>query len=143
MRKLTTSSTWICKPFVTWCRVLHHRRSGLVGKSNHLSNIYLSRTGNNRLHVDIFPFCFHSFEVLYSTDSSKMVGDSPEVLMNFNQLFSNSTGSYVTNRRFFLSSAPVDWRYALRKWKSSFILKRWLVSLCVTFASIVPYQTPD
>ena len=72
-----------------------------------------------------------------------MVGDSPEVLMNFNQLFSNSTGSYVTNRRFFLSSAPVDWRYALRKWKSSFILKRWLVSLCVTFASIVPYQTPD
>ena len=39
----------------------------------------------NRLHVDIFQFCFHSFEV-YSIDSSKMTGDSPEVL-KFNQLF--------------------------------------------------------
>ena len=40
---------------------------------------------SNRLHVDIFRFCFHSFEV-YSIDSSKMIGNSPEV-SNFNRLF--------------------------------------------------------
>ena len=32
----------------------------------------------NRLHVDIFRFCFHSFEVC-SIDSSKMMGKFPEV----------------------------------------------------------------
>ena len=47
---------------------------------------------SNRLHVDTFQFCFHSFEV-YSIDSSEMIGNSSEVL-NFNQLsHSNSTGS--------------------------------------------------
>ena len=39
---------------------------------------------SNRLHVDIFKFCFHSLEA-YSIDSSKLVGTSPEVL-NFNRL---------------------------------------------------------
>ena len=28
---------------------------------------------SNQLHLDIFQFCFHSFEV-YSKDSSKMIG---------------------------------------------------------------------
>ena len=53
---------------------------------------FLSRVGqdtsdskSNRLHVDIFRLCFHSFEV-YSIDSSKMIGKFPEVL-NFNRLF--------------------------------------------------------
>ena len=36
------------------------------------------------LHVDIFMFCFHSFEV-YSIDSSQMIGNSPKV-SNFNRL---------------------------------------------------------
>ena len=30
-------------------------------------------SSSNQLHVDIFRFCFHSFEV-YSIDSSKMIG---------------------------------------------------------------------
>ena len=37
------------------------------------------------LQVDIFRFCFHSFDV-YSIDSSKMIGNPPEV-SNFNWLF--------------------------------------------------------
>ena len=52
---------------------------------------------------DICRFCFHSFEV-YSIDSSKMVGNSPEVL-NFNLYFSISTGSSVTNHWFSPSPA--------------------------------------
>ena len=44
-----------------------------------------SDSESNRLHVDIFRFCFHSFEV-YSIDSSKMIGNFPEV-SNFNRLF--------------------------------------------------------
>ena len=40
---------------------------------------------SNRLLVEIFQFCFHSFEV-YSIDTSKMIGNSPEV-SNFNRLF--------------------------------------------------------
>ena len=38
-----------------------------------------------RLHVDIFRFCFHSFEG-HSIDFSKMIGNSPEV-SNFHRLF--------------------------------------------------------
>ena len=41
-----------------------------------------SDSKSNRLHVDIFRFCFHSFEV-YSIDSSKMINKFSEVL-NFN-----------------------------------------------------------
>ena len=33
---------------------------------------------SNRLHVDIFRFCFHSFEV-HSIDSSNMIGKFPEI----------------------------------------------------------------
>jgi hypothetical protein len=44
-----------------------------------------SDSKSNRLDVDIFQFCFHSFEV-YSIDSSKMMGNFVEV-SNFNQLF--------------------------------------------------------
>jgi hypothetical protein len=45
---------------------------------------------------DIFRFCFHSFEEVYSSiDSSRMIGNSPEVF-NFNgYYFSNSIGSFV------------------------------------------------
>ena len=45
-----------------------------------------SDSKSNRLHVDIFWFCFPSFEVLYFIDSSKMIGNPPEVA-NFNWLF--------------------------------------------------------
>ena len=38
-----------------------------------------------RLHVDIFWFCFHSFEIYFSIDSSKMIRNSHEV-SNFNWL---------------------------------------------------------
>ena len=44
-----------------------------------------SDSKSTRLHVDIFWFCFHSFKV-YFVDSSKMIGNSPEV-SNFNRLF--------------------------------------------------------
>jgi hypothetical protein len=40
---------------------------------------------SSRLHVDIFRFCFHSFE-LYAIDSSILIGNSPEI-SNFNRLF--------------------------------------------------------
>ena len=44
-----------------------------------------SDSESNRLHVDIFWFCFHTSEV-YSIDSSKMICKFPAVL-NFNRLF--------------------------------------------------------
>ena len=44
-----------------------------------------SDSRSNRQHVDIFRFCFHSFEV-YSIDSTKMFSKLPEVL-NVNRLF--------------------------------------------------------
>ena len=54
--------------------------------------IYIYRVGedpsdskSNWLHVDIFRFYFHSFEI-YSVDSSKLMGKFPEVL-NLNRLF--------------------------------------------------------
>ena len=40
---------------------------------------------SNWLLVDMFQFCFHSFEI-YSIDSSKMMGNPPEV-SNLNRLF--------------------------------------------------------
>ena len=55
--------------------------------------------------LDIFRFgCFHSFEQVYpSIDSSEMMGDSPEGSLQLQPVvLSNSTGSPVTNRRFFL-----------------------------------------
>ena len=45
-----------------------------------------SDSTSNRLHVDIFRFCFHSVEG-HSIDSSTRSGKFPEVLMNFNRLF--------------------------------------------------------
>ena len=45
-----------------------------------------SDSKSNRLHVDIFRFCFHSFEVYSCIDSCKMIGKFPEV-SNFNRLF--------------------------------------------------------
>ena len=39
----------------------------------------------NCLHIDIFPVLLYSFKV-YSTESSKMIGNSPKVLY-FNWLF--------------------------------------------------------
>ena len=51
---------------------------GIVGQDPSDSN-------SNQLHVDIFRFCFHSFEVHF-IDSSKMIGKFPEVF-NFNRLF--------------------------------------------------------
>ena len=46
-----------------------------------------SDSKSNWLHVDIiFRFCFDSFEVYSCIDSSRMMGNSPEVL-TFNRLF--------------------------------------------------------
>ena len=42
---------------------------------------------SNRLNVDIFWFCFHSFEA-YPIDSNKMISKFPEVL-NFNWFICN------------------------------------------------------
>ena len=56
----------------------HGKFLGIVGQDPSVSE-------SNRLHVDIFRFFFHSVEV-YSIDSSKMIGNSPEVF-NFNRLF--------------------------------------------------------
>ena len=65
-----------------------------------------SDSKSNRLHVGIFQFGFHSFEV-YSTESFKKIGNPLEV-SNFNRLFLNrSTGSCVNNRRF-IPSSPQD-----------------------------------
>ena len=44
-----------------------------------------SDSKSNHLHVNIFHFCFHSFET-DSTNSSKMISKFPKVL-NFNRLF--------------------------------------------------------
>ena len=44
-----------------------------------------SDSKSNRLHVGIYQFCFHSFEI-YSIDSSKLSDNSPKV-SNFNWLF--------------------------------------------------------
>ena len=46
-----------------------------------------SDSKSNQLHVDIFRFFFHSFEV-YSIDSPKLIYNSPEVL-NFNRFICN------------------------------------------------------
>ena len=54
----------------------------------------------SRSHVDIIRFCFHSFEVYSSIDSSKMMGKSPAV-SNLNRWLFLKTGSSVSNRRFF------------------------------------------
>jgi hypothetical protein len=72
-----------------------------------------SDSKSNRLHVDIFRFCFHSFEI-YSIDSSKMIDNSPKV-PNFNRFFfSNSTGSSVTNRRFSPTLLRLIWLASTR-----------------------------
>jgi hypothetical protein len=60
-----------------------------------------SDSKSNQLHVETFQFCFHSFET-YFVDSSRMIGNSLEVLMNFNQLFPKLNYFICTNRRFFL-----------------------------------------
>ena len=52
-----------------------------------------SDSKSNWLHVDIFRFCSHSFDEVYSsTDSSKMIGNSPE--------FSNSTRLFLKLNQF-------------------------------------------
>ena len=61
----------------------------------------------SRLQVDIiFRFCFHSFGVYSSLDSSNM---SVKLLQSWTSTgyFSNSTTSFVTNRWFFPSSVLV------------------------------------
>ena len=45
-----------------------------------------SDSKSNWLHVDIFRFCFNSFEAYSPIDSSKMIGNSPKV-SNFTRLF--------------------------------------------------------
>ena len=43
---------------------------------------------SSRLHVDIFRFCFNSFEEYSSIDSSNFFANSPEV-SNFNRFICN------------------------------------------------------
>ena len=74
--------------FVIWTarkrHSLHEFLRAVPGKFLGIVGQDPSDSKSNRLHVDIFRFCFHSFEV-YSIDSSKMIGNSPEV-SNFNRL---------------------------------------------------------
>ena len=51
---------------------------GIIGQDPSVSK-------SNQLHVDIFRFFFYLSQV-YSIDSSRMMGNFPEVL-NFNRLF--------------------------------------------------------
>ena len=73
---------------------------GIVGQDR-------SDSESSRLHVDIFRFCFHSFEVYSSIDSSKMISNSPKV-SNFNRYFPNSTVSSINNWHFSLDNAMED-----------------------------------
>ena len=57
------------------------RLLGIIGQNPSVSK-------SNRLHVVIFRFFFIKFEV-YSINSSKMMGNSPEAL-NYTQLFSQT-----------------------------------------------------
>ena len=70
---------------VTECAPVPGKFLGIVGQDP-------SDSTSSRLHVDIFRCCFHSCGVYYSIDSSKMIGNSPEVSN------SNSTGSSVTKQ---------------------------------------------
>ena len=47
---------------------------------------------SNRLHVDIFRFCFHSSEV-YTIDSSKMMGKSPYLSLQLQPVISQTSPS--------------------------------------------------
>ena len=58
-----------------------------------------SDSKSSQLHVDIFWFCFHSFEVYSSINSSKMIGNSREV-SNFHRLL-------LKLNRFMHNSLPV------------------------------------
>ena len=58
----------------------------MPGKSLGIVGQDPSDSKSNQLHVDIFRFCFHSFEVYSIIDSSKMIANSPEV-SHFNRLF--------------------------------------------------------
>ena len=58
-----------------------------------------SDSKSNWLQVDIFRFCFHSFQ-MYSLDPSKTIGKFCEAL-NVNRLFLNWTGWFAIDRRFF------------------------------------------
>ena len=77
------------------CEPLPGKFLGMVGQDP-------SDSKSSRLDIDIFRFCFHSFEV-YSIESSKLMGNFFEAL-NSNWFFLNSIGSSVTNCRFFPSS---------------------------------------
>ena len=69
-----------------WIGAVPGKFLGIVGQGP-------SDSRSNRLHVDIFRFCFHSFEV-YFIDSSRMIGNSPKSPTSTGY-FSNSTGSSV------------------------------------------------
>ena len=82
------SGHWVSNPNDTLCVSVRREVLGIVGRDPNVSK-------SNRMNVDIFGFFMIQYEV-YSTDSSKMFGDFPEVL-NFQPInsFSNSTGSSV------------------------------------------------
>ena len=74
---------------------------GIIGQDPSVSK-------SNQLHVDIFRFFFYLSQV-YSIDSSRMMGNFPEVL-NFNQLFLK-LNQFVCNKH---SVFPVRWSPSLR-----------------------------
>ena len=57
----------------------------MPGKFLGIVNQDPSDSKSNRLHIDIFRCYFYSFKIYY-IDSSKMIGNSPEV-SNFNRVF--------------------------------------------------------
>ena len=61
-----------------WCQPVPGEFLSIVSQD-------LSDFKSNQFHVDIFWFCFHSFEVYSSIDYLKMIGNSLEV-PNFSHL---------------------------------------------------------
>ena len=65
--------------------ILEYWEGAVPGKFLGIVSQDISDSKSNRLHVDIFRFCFHSIGI-YSADSSRMLGNSLEV-SNFNWFF--------------------------------------------------------
>jgi hypothetical protein len=76
-------------PFIYAFKWVPGKSSGIVGQDP-------SDSKSNRLHVDIFRLCFHSFEVYFSIDSSKTIGNTPEV-SNFNRWLFLKLNRFICN----------------------------------------------
>ena len=83
--KLSNILTWVGAPLCTDQSLRPKSPRAVPGKFLGIVSEDPTDSKSNRLHVDIFRVCVHSCEV-YFIDSSKIIGNSPEV-SNFNRLF--------------------------------------------------------